>query len=220
MSIFDVPTFLKDANASAKKLTSQANNAMTHPGQSATTSLHDLGINSPAISAYGRNADTLMRHPLSSSTGGLLGGDAGVVDFTGYSGPGKVGDGRGVQNSSLQGGLSNKNNRYGAIAYGSYLGGSNLFGGESGGSAAAGGGDAGGSAAGAGAGGGWQQYAKMGSGMMGGGGGGGSGGGTSPGTYSNQQMQQQTEELMRKQQEKVQQQEMIAELLRRYQNGA
>ena len=96
--------------------------AVTHPATTANSALDAVGLSNSASDAFSRNADDLGRHPVSSSTGGLIGGSSGVIDFSNFS------KGAGVKNNSLTGGLSNKNNSYGAQIMALYLGGEYLSG--------------------------------------------------------------------------------------------
>lgn len=66
---------------------------------------------------FSNNVVNALQNPLSFSTGGLLGGSGGIATFNNIGGAG-------VQNSSLQGGLSNQNNSYGLAALATYFGGS------------------------------------------------------------------------------------------------
>ena len=104
--------------------------AVTNPAATANSGLDALGLSNSATDAFARNADDLGRHPVSSSTGGLIGGSSGVVDFSNFS------KGAGVKNNSLTGGLSNKNNSYGAQIMALYLGGEYAFGGDAAGAGA------------------------------------------------------------------------------------
>lgn len=83
----------------------------------------------------GSNAVNALQNPVSFSTGGLIGGSGGIATFDNVGGAG-------VQNSSLQGGMSNQNNSYGVAIMATYLGGEALFAGETGGAVAVGGGGA------------------------------------------------------------------------------
>lgn len=98
------------------------------PGVGATSSSLDpitkplqtsgLSSVSNAVAPWENKVSAVLSNPLSSSTGGIWGGQGGIVNFnTG---------GAGVKSNSLQGGLSNQNNRYGLIALGTYFGGNYL----------------------------------------------------------------------------------------------